>query len=91
MKIHHFIILSLLINFSLQAVKNRPTKQDRFTEQADTIVAVPWGINSSNSHTKEGNVFLVSLFGNVDQGKQWTLQNEEELRTKWNFEPLNLD
>jgi hypothetical protein len=60
-------------------------------KQADTFMALPWGIYSSITHVKEDGVLLIKLFGTQATGNDWRLINAEEMKEKWGFEALNLD
>ena len=91
MKFFALITFSILIAFSFAIKVQHTTAKDPFAEQADSKIALPWGITSTKVHVKEETVLLISLYGNVRDGKYWRLKNEEEIKTTWGIEPMNMD
>jgi hypothetical protein len=91
MKSQTLFLIFLLLNISSQN-SLRFLKEELLEEkQADTFMALPWGIYSSITHVKEDGVLLIKLFGTQATGNDWRLINAEEMKEKWGFEALNLD
>ena len=91
MKSQTLFLIFFLLNISSQN-SLRFLKEELLEEkQADTFIALPWGIYSSITHVKEDGVLLIKLFGTQATGNDWRLVNAEEMKEKWGFEPLNLD
>ena len=92
MKSQTLILILLLLSVSSQHNKLRILKDENLIEkQADTLIALPWGIYSTIANVKEEGVLLVKLFGTQSTGNDWRLTNEEEIKEKWGFEALNLN
>lgn len=81
-----FFISSTFENTSLRFLRI----DDEIEKQSDTRIALPWGLRSSKTHMKVGKVILINLFGTEATGNNWRLLNEDELKEKWEFEPMNL-
>ena len=91
MKSQTLIFIVLLLNISSQHNLRFLKDENPIEKQADTFMALPWGIYSSITTVKEEGVLLIKLFGTQATGNDWRLINEEEIKEKWGFEALNLD